>query len=173
MLPPPGFLKPLWRGWEGSVRTDLDMAVATIKQSLGGCHQEKVKREETNVPSSNQHLYGQKPTRFELLQGNKETTRKRENKGNVQETIELKILCCTVDYNTSQILDHLQSEEMRVQMSMQFVAKCNPFARQKAGGQKTAPSIPTVIAQTMSCLMCVTKAQCLGRSCLGDNGKYS
>ena len=91
MLPPPGFLKPLWRGWEGSdaVRSDLAVAVAAIKHSIGGCHQEEVRRDDTNVPSSNQHLYGQKPTRFEIIQGNKETTRKRENKGNVKEFLKL------------------------------------------------------------------------------------
>ena len=53
MLPPPGFLKPVWRGWEGSgsVRTDLAVAVATIKQSIGGSHQAEVIREETHCPS--------------------------------------------------------------------------------------------------------------------------
>ena len=83
MLPPPGFCKPLWRGWEGAgrVRTDLAVAVAKIKHSIGGCHQEEVRREETNVPSSNQHLYGQKPHRHEALP---KTERKRESNGNVK-----------------------------------------------------------------------------------------
>ena len=84
MLPPLGFLKPLWRGWEesGAVRTDLAVAVASIKRSIGGCHQEEVRREETNVPSSNQHHYGQKPTRFEV--DLVPTTRQRDNKGIVK-----------------------------------------------------------------------------------------
>ena len=84
MLPPPGFLKPLWRGWEGpgSVRTDLAVACATIEQSIGGCHREEVRREETNCPSANQHHYvWQVPHRCEVVPI---TPRKRENKGNVK-----------------------------------------------------------------------------------------
>ena len=83
MLPPPGFCKPLWRGWEGAgrVRTDLAVAVAKIKHSIGGCHQEEVRREETHCPSSNQHHYvRQQPHRCEVLP---QTTRKKESKGNV------------------------------------------------------------------------------------------
>ena len=82
MLPPPGFLKPYWRGWEGSasVRTDLAVAVETIKQSLGGSHQEEVRREETHCPSSsNQHHYvKQVPHKCEVVTP---TPRKRESKG--------------------------------------------------------------------------------------------
>ena len=81
MLPPPGFLKPLWRGWEGAggPRSDLAVAVATIEQSLVGCHQEGVRREETHCPSSNQHYYGrQVPHRSEVPPS---TPRKRESKG--------------------------------------------------------------------------------------------
>ena len=81
MLPPPGFCKPLWRGWEGagSVRTDLAVAVAKIKHSIGGCHQEEVRREETNCPSSNQHLYvRQVPHRSEVVPS---TPSMRESKG--------------------------------------------------------------------------------------------
>ena len=84
MLPPPGFLKPLWRGWEGgaAVRSDLALACAQIEQSIGGCHQEKVRREETHCPSSNQHHYvRQQPHRSELIP---QTTRKRETKGNAK-----------------------------------------------------------------------------------------
>ena len=84
MLPPPGFLKPLWRGWEGagSVRTDPAVAVAKIKHSIGGCHREEVRREETNCPSANQHHYVQQVAhRCEVVPV---TTRKRENKGNVK-----------------------------------------------------------------------------------------
>ena len=83
MLPPPGFCKPLWRGWEGagSVRTDLAVAVAKIKHSIGGCHREEVRREETHCPSSNQHHYvRQQPHRSEVIP---QTTRKPESKGNV------------------------------------------------------------------------------------------
>ena len=82
MLPPPGFLKPIWRGWEGAsaVRTDLTVAVATIKESLGGCHQEVVKRDETHCPSSNVHHYvRQVPHRCEVLP---KTPRKKKSKGN-------------------------------------------------------------------------------------------
>ena len=83
MLPPPGFCKPLWRGWEGagSVRTDLAVAVAKIKHSIGGCHREEVRREETNCPSANQHHYvRQVPHRCEVVPT---TTRKKETIGNV------------------------------------------------------------------------------------------
>ena len=89
MLPPPGFMKPLWRGWEGgaAVRSDLAVAVATIKESIGGCHQEEVRREETDCPSANQHLYvRQVPHRCEVVPTTT-TLRKRENKGNVNLTI--------------------------------------------------------------------------------------
>ena len=81
MLPPPGFCKPLWRGWEGAggVRSDLAVAVATIEQSLGGCHREEVRREETHCPSSNQHLYvRQVPHRSEVVPS---TPSMRESKG--------------------------------------------------------------------------------------------
>ena len=37
------------------------------------------------------------------------------------------------------ILEFLKSEDMRVEMAMKFVAQCNPFAQQKAGGQKPPP----------------------------------
>ena len=59
MIPPPGFSKP-WRGWEegGDVKANLVEAASSIKKSLGGCHQESVRREETHCPgSSNQHHY--------------------------------------------------------------------------------------------------------------------
>ena len=81
MLPPPGFCKPLWRGWEGagSVRTDLAVAVAKIKHSIGGCHREEVRREDTHCPSSNQHHYvRQQPHRSEVAPP---TIGKRERKG--------------------------------------------------------------------------------------------
>ena len=123
MLPPPGFCKPLWRGWEGAgrVRTDLAVAVAKIKHSIGGCHQEEVRREETHCPSANQHHYvRQVPHRCEVVPPN---------------------------------------------------TQCNPFAQQKAGGQKPPPSVPRVIGQTMSCVICITRGTCMGKSCLGDNGK--
>ena len=57
-------------------------------------------------------------------------------------------------------------------MSMEFVAKMNEFSCQKAGGHAAAPSIPKAIGETMSCLMCVTRAKCMGKSCLGDKGVY-
>ena len=69
------------------------------------------------------------------------------------------------------ILANLNSEAIRVDMAMKFVAQCNPFAQQKAGGQKPSPSVPRVIGQMMSCVICVTRGKCLGKSCLGDNGK--
>ena len=59
MIPPPGFSKP-WRGWKegGDVKANLVEAASSIKKSLGGCHQELVRREETHCPwSSNQHHY--------------------------------------------------------------------------------------------------------------------
>ena len=55
-------------------------------------------------------------------------------------------------------------------MSMKFVAQCNSYARQKAGGQKPPPIVPRVIGKTMSCVICVSRGTCLGKSCLGDNG---
>ena len=64
------------------------------------------------------------------------------------------------------------SEVMRVEMSMEFVAKINRFSCQKAGGFATAPILPKAIGQTMSCMMCVTRGQCLGKNCLGDNGMF-
>ena len=84
MLPPPGFCKPLWRGWEGagSVRTDLAVAVAKIKHSIGGCHREEVRREETDCPLANQHHYvRQVPHSCEVVPT---TPRIKENKGNVK-----------------------------------------------------------------------------------------
>ena len=69
------------------------------------------------------------------------------------------------------ILEFLKSEDMRVELAMKFVAQCNPFAQQKAGGQKPPPSVPRVIGQTMSCVICITRGTCMGKSCLGDNGK--
>ena len=86
-ISPPGFPKPLWRGWEGgvgsgagaaAVRAELAGAVSSIQKSIGGCHREEVRRDPTNVPSSNQHLYGQKPHRSEILPV---TPRKKESKG--------------------------------------------------------------------------------------------
>ena len=61
-ISPPGFPKPLWRGWEGGagsiadagVRSDLAVAVTTIERSLGGCHREEVRRDPTDCPGSNQ-----------------------------------------------------------------------------------------------------------------------
>ena len=58
---------------------------------------------------------------------------------------------------------------MRVETAMRFVSKMNLFSCQKTGGYKSAPSIPAVMG--MSCLMCVTRGTCLGKSCLGNNGK--
>ena len=55
---------------------------------------------------------------------------------------------------------------------MKFVNQMNKFSFQKAGGFVSAPRIPSAIGDTMSCLMCVTRAKCLGKSCLGDNGEY-
>ena len=59
LIPPPGFVKPIWQGWEErDVRAKLAVAVTAIDQSLGGCHREAVSREETHCPSSsNQHHY--------------------------------------------------------------------------------------------------------------------
>ena len=55
-------------------------------------------------------------------------------------------------------------------MSREFVVQMNKFSCQKAGGYAVAPIIPSAMAN--SCLMCVTRGTCLGRSCLGDNGVY-
>ena len=57
-------------------------------------------------------------------------------------------------------------------MSKQFVVQMNKFSCQKPGGFNVAPIIPSAIAKTKSCLMCVTRGTCLGKSCLGDNGVY-
>ena len=80
--PPPGFIKPIWRGWEErDVRTKLAVAVTAIDKSLGGCHREAVSREETHCPSSsNQHHYvRQVPhTRHEVIP---RTSRKNICKG--------------------------------------------------------------------------------------------
>ena len=70
MFPPPGFVKPIWRGWEqpGDVRENLAVAVTAIESSLGSCHREKVVREPTLCPSSNQHHYVQQvPHRCEVI----------------------------------------------------------------------------------------------------------
>ena len=86
-ISPPGFPKPIWRGWEGGagsvagagVREKLAVAVTTIERSLGGCHREKVTRDSTDCPGSNQHHYvRQQPHRCEVLPT---TTRKRESRG--------------------------------------------------------------------------------------------
>ena len=168
MLPPPGFIKPLWRGWEGAggVRSDLAVAVATIEQSLGGCHREEVRREETHCPSSNQHLYvRQVPHRSEVVPS---TPSMRESKG-------ISIISCNLQhasiYHYLKILEFLKSEHMRIGMSMKFVAQCNAYTRQKAGGQNPPPRVPRVIAELMSCVICVSRGTCLGKSCLGDKGK--
>ena len=82
MFPPPGFVKPIWRGWEqpGDVRANLAVAVTAIEKSLGSCHRAKVVREPTVCPSSNQHHYvRQVPHRCEALST---PTRKMGNKGN-------------------------------------------------------------------------------------------
>ena len=55
---------------------------------------------------------------------------------------------------------------------MKFVDQCNSFARQKAGGQKPPPSVPRIIGEKMSCIICVSRGTCLGKSCLGDNGMF-
>ena len=60
---------------------------------------------------------------------------------------------------------------MRVEMSMKFAAQCNSFTRQKAGGQKPSPSVPKIIGDLKSCVICVTRGICMGKSCLGNNGK--
>ena len=59
-----------------------------------------------------------------------------------------------------------------MEMSRQFVVQMNKFSTQKAGGHAVAPIIPSAIGKTNSCLMCVTRGTCLGKSCLGDNGMY-
>ena len=60
---------------------------------------------------------------------------------------------------------------MRVGMSMKFVSQCNSYTRQKAGGQMPPPSVPKIIGEMMSCVICVTRGTCMGKSCLGSNGK--
>ena len=152
-----------------AVREKLTVAVTNIESSLGGCHREKVIRDSTDCPSSNQHHYvRQQPHRCEVLPS---TTRKRENKGNL-------VRFCNAKYNYTicddwdlvcLISEFLKSEETRVKMAMLFVSQCNEFTRQKAGGWKPAPSLPKVIGQ--SCLMCVTRGTCLGSSCFGDRGR--
>ena len=96
-ISPPGFPKPIWRGWEGGaesvagagVKEKLAMAVTTIERSLGGCHKEKVTRDLTDCPGSNQHHYvRQQPHRCEVLPT---TTRKRESKGNLTEILQYNI----------------------------------------------------------------------------------
>ena len=60
MFPPPGFDRPLWRGWEEAreAETQLVEAISSIENSIGSCHREQVKRDETHCPiSSNQHHY--------------------------------------------------------------------------------------------------------------------
>ena len=85
---PPGFPKPIWRGWEGGagsmanagVRSDLAVAVTTIERSLGGCHREEVRRDPTDCPGSNQHHYvRQQPHRCENIPV---TARRKESEGN-------------------------------------------------------------------------------------------
>ena len=73
------------------------------------------------------------------------------------------------EMKTLLILEFLKSENTRVQLAMNFVARCNAFSRQKTGGYKSAPSVPRVIGQ--SCIMCVTRGTCLGSSCLGNKGR--
>ena len=96
-ISPPGFPKPIWRGWEGgagsiagaAVKERLAVAVTTIERSLGGCHREKVTRDATDCPGSNQHHYvRQQPHRCEVLPT---TTRKRESKGNLTEILQYNI----------------------------------------------------------------------------------
>ena len=96
-ISPPGFPKPIWRGWEGGagsvagagVREKLAVAVTTIERSLGGCHREKVTRASTDCPGSNQHHYvRQQPHRCEVLPT---TTRKRENKGNLTKILQYNV----------------------------------------------------------------------------------
>ena len=86
--------------------------------------------------------------------------------------MKLKFYMFLCNFKKLLILDFLKSEDKRVRMSMEFVALCNAYARQKAGGQKPAPSVPRVIGQTMSCVLCVARSTCLGKNCLGDNGKF-
>ena len=91
-----------------------------------------------------------------------------------QEREIVKVVCINISCNlllTLKILEFLKSEDMRVEMSMKFVAQCNPYARQKAGGQHPPPSVPSVIGKSMSCVLCVSRGTCLGKTCLGDNGK--
>ena len=83
MLPPPGFAKPLWRGWEHrDVRTNLTVAVTAIENSLGGCHKAKVIREPIHCPSSSNvhHYVRQVPHHCEVFPT---TSRKKDSKGNI------------------------------------------------------------------------------------------
>ena len=165
MIPPPGFVKPIWRGWEQSVvNTNLAVAVTTIERSLGGCHKAKVIREPVHCPSSSNvhHYVRQVPHRCEVLP----ITPRKKGNGNMH------IYLKTIFFSKFFILDISRSEVMRVEMSMEFVAKINRFSCQKAGGFATAPILPKAIGQTMSCMMCVTRGQCLGKNCLGDNGMF-
>ena len=64
---------------KAGAREKLAVVVTTIECSLGGCHREKVTRDSTDCPGSNQHHYvRQQPHRCEVLPT---TTRKRESRG--------------------------------------------------------------------------------------------
>ena len=63
------------------------------------------------------------------------------------------------------------AEDLRVETSSKFVQRMNVYSRQKAGGVASAPSIPRVLAENKSCLMCAMKGTCLGSNCLGHRGK--
>ena len=108
-ISPPGFPKPIWRGWEGgagsvagaAVKERLAVAVTTIERSLGGCHREKVTRDLTDCPGSNQHHYvRQQPHRCEVLPT---TTRKRKSKGNLINKFIKLLLSLTKHFSISQI----------------------------------------------------------------------
>ena len=91
-----------------------------------------------------------------------------------QEIEIVKVICINISCNlllTLKILEFLNSEDLRFDVSRKFVAQCNPYTRQKPGGQKPPPSVPRVIAESKSCVICVSRGTCLGKSCLGDNGK--
>ena len=79
MLPPPGFVKPIWRGWEqpDDVRANLAVAVSAIERSIGSCHREKVVRK----PTQGACYVHQVPHRSELLP---KTSRKYCSKGEVK-----------------------------------------------------------------------------------------
>ena len=82
MMPPPGFVKPIWRGWEqpGDVRASLAAAVTSIERSIGSCHRERVVREPTHCPSSSNvhHYVRQVPHPSELVPT---TSKKKISKG--------------------------------------------------------------------------------------------